>query len=63
MALLLTKDFQLAETLDDAVATFQDLWTEIEEWEKTEQAHEEDYLEELLAREAALQSLIDNLKK
>ena len=62
MALLLTKDFQLAETPDDAVATFQDLWTEIETWEKTEQALEDD-LEELLAREAALQSLLDSLKK
>ena len=61
MALLLTKDFQLAETVDDAVATFQELWTEIEEWEKTEQAREDD-LEELLARKAALQSLLDNLK-
>ena len=62
MALLLTKDFQLAETPDDAVATFEELWTEIEKWEKTEQAYEEEDLEELLLREAALQSLLNNIK-
>lgn len=59
--MLLTQNFDLASTSEEAVYSFEDLWKEIDRWLEAE-----DYvdfeMEELEARRAALESLVSHMK-
>ena len=59
MALTLTRLFYLAETAEEAVLSFDDLWHEIDLWEEKEKTLllDSQELEELLALEAVLRNI------